>query len=177
MKPELATFQAGMSQVFAAVEDLLQGLTGEQAAARPSPGAWSIVECIDHLTLTAKAYLPDLEHHLAQGRPQSTAAYQPGWLWRKFVQSMEPPVKRKYPTSPGFVPPAARSLDEVRRDFFAVHQAILDMLPQLESLDLSRIKIQSPFAKWIRYPLGLIFYILPAHCRRHIWQAQQARPI
>jgi hypothetical protein len=127
--------------------------------------------------MTARAYLPEFDRCLAEGRPRGAQSYQPGWLWRKFVESMEPPVSRKYPTAPGFVPSGARSVSEVKRDFFAVHQAILDKLPELEARDLGRIKVQSPFARWMRYPLGLVFYILPAHCRRHVWQAWKVREI
>jgi hypothetical protein len=125
--------------------------------------------------MTAKAYVPVIESSLAAGLPRGGGSYKPGWLWRKFVESMEPPVKRKYKTAARFAPEWARSVEETRRDFVAAHRWLLDRLESLDALDLGRIKVESPFAKWMRYPLGLVFYILPAHCRRHVWQAGNVR--
>ena len=38
-----------------------------------------------------------------------------------------------------------------------------------------RVKVQSPFAAWIWYPMGLSFDLALAHERRHLWQAWQIR--
>jgi hypothetical protein len=175
MREELERFRSETRAVFADVEKLVVGLSDEQARTRPAVGEWSIAECLDHLTLTVRAYEPAIEEYLAAGSPQGGSSYRPGWLWRKFVESMEPPVKRKYKTAAPFVPAGARGLEEARRDFFAAHQWVLDKLDALDTLDLGRIKVESPFAKWMRYPLGLVFYILPAHCRRHVWQAENVK--
>jgi hypothetical protein len=90
---------------------------------------------------------------------------------------MEPPVKRGFRAPAPFVPGSVRPVEEARRDFVAAHEFILSKAEALDRLDLGRIKIESPFAKWISYPLGLVFYILPAHCRRHLWQAENVKKI
>lgn len=177
MKNELELFQREMGEVFARTELLLAGLSDEQVATKPGPGAWSISECLDHLTITAKAYTPLIEFHLGKGTPESGNSYSPGWLGRKFVAYLEPPVKHGFKAPAPFVPAGARRLEEVKRDFMGAHQEILARLEALNRLDLGRIKIESPFAKWVTYPLGLVFYILPAHCRRHLWQAERVKQI
>jgi len=175
MKDELESFKREMRAVFADVDKLLDNLSDEQARTRPAVGEWSIAECLDHLTMTAQAYVPVIEGSLKAGSPKGGGSYKPGWLWRKLVGSMEPPVKRKYKTTARFTPEWARGVEEARRDFIAAHRWILDRLEALDGIDLGGIKVESPFAKWIRYPLGLAFYILPAHCRRHMWQAGNVR--
>ena len=57
-------------------------------------------------------------------------------MWRKFVESMEPPVKGKYKTTARFVPECARRVEESRRDFVAAHQWVLDRLDALDAMDL-----------------------------------------
>lgn len=177
MKAELESFQRAMGDVFARTDALLAGLSEEQAARRPAPGAWSISECLDHLTMTAKAYHPVFDEWLKRGSPAGGDGYKPGWLWRKFIASLEPPVKRGFKAPASIAPSRPGGLEESKRDFFAAHRAILSRLDDLDRLDLGAIKIESPFAKWVRYPMGLVFYILPAHCRRHLWQAERVRQI
>ncbi len=177
MKTELETFRREMDAVFVRTETLLAGLSDEQCGTKPAPGAWSISECLDHLTLTAKAYHPTLETYLRKGVPAGGAGYTPGWLGRWFVGYLEPPVKRGFKAPAPFVPADARRLGEVKSDFLAAHEFMLSRLDALDRLDLGRIRIESPFAKWVSYPLGLVFYILPAHCRRHLWQAERVRQI
>lgn len=177
MKTELESFRREMDEIFARTEALLAGLSDEQCATKPAPGAWSISECLDHLTLTARVYHPRIEEHLKKGVPADGEGYKPGWLGRKFLAYLEPPVKLGVKAPAPFVPKNARRLDEVKSDFTAAHEFMLSRLEALDRLDLGHIGIESPFAKWITYPLGLVFYVLPAHCRRHLWQAERVRRI
>jgi hypothetical protein len=42
-------------------------------------------------------------------------------------------------------------------------------------LDLGKIKIASTVIKWLRFPLGMRFALIPAHDRRHLAQAWRVR--
>jgi hypothetical protein len=42
-------------------------------------------------------------------------------------------------------------------------------------LDAGQARVQSPFASWIRYPLGFSFDFALTHERRHLWQAWRVR--
>ena len=67
MRDELERFRREMRVVFADVEKLLRGLSDERARTRPTVGEWSIAECLDHLTLTVRAYEPVIEGILSAG--------------------------------------------------------------------------------------------------------------
>jgi hypothetical protein len=114
-----------------------------------------------------------VEKATAQRAPLSESEYRPSWIWRKFIEALEPPVKRKFKAAPAFLPTEQRTAPEVLKDFLEAHKGLLASIPRLEALDLGKIRIVSPFAAWMRYPLGLVFLIVPAHCRRHLWQAEQ----
>jgi hypothetical protein len=173
VKRELEWFRRDIRAAIEHAQRLVGDLPAEQVTQRPSPSEWSVGECLDHLTITARAYQPIVDAAIARGEPRGADEYQPSWIWRKFVALLEPPVKRKFKAVPAFLPAQQRPADEALRDFVEAHQRLIDALPQLEPLDLGKIRIVSPFASWMRYPLGLVFYIVPAHCRRHLWQAGQ----
>ena len=174
MKPELERFRRETTEAMDHARRLVSELSDEVLQKRPSPAEWSAAECLDHLTISARAYHPFVDEAIDRGAPLGTSPYKPRWIWRKFVESLEPPVKRKFKTAPAFVPDRQRPSQDVLRDFLEAHQRLLDALPRVDPLDLRKIRIASPFAQWMRYPLGLVFYLVPAHCRRHLWQADQA---
>ena len=58
--------------------------------------------------------------------------------------------------------------------FVRVHESLRERVPRLAPVDLGRIRVPSPFAKWVSYSLGLVCYLIPAHCRRHLAQARAA---
>jgi hypothetical protein len=91
-------------------------------------------------------------------------------LWR----STEPPVRSRFKTAPAFVPQSAGTRAEVMRDFERLQAALRTELQAAQEVDLGRLRIVSPFAKRLRYNLFSAFSILPAHQRRHLWQAEQA---
>jgi hypothetical protein len=166
-------FRRDMRVAIEHAQRLAGGLPADLVTQRPAPSEWSVGECLDHLTITARAYHPIVDAAIARGEPRGVDDYQPSWIWPQFVAVLEPPVKRKFKAVSTFLPTQQRPADEVFRDFVEAHQRLIDALPQLEPLDLGKIRIVSPFASWMRYPLGLVFYIVPAHCRRHLWQADQ----
>lgn len=69
-KTELETFLSGMEAVFAEVDELLASLSDEHAALKPGAGAWTVSECLDHLTMTARPYVPNLDRRLKAGAPR-----------------------------------------------------------------------------------------------------------
>jgi hypothetical protein len=88
---------------------------------------------------------------------------------------MEPPGRMKVKTTRAFVPCCRRSMDETVRRFLKMHQELRDRARAIQSLDTSKIKVQSPFLSWIRYPVGMSFDLVLAHERRHLSQAWEVR--
>jgi hypothetical protein len=50
----------------------------------------------------------------------------------------------------------------------------LRLLEQVNGYDLGAVRVQSPFAAWMRYKLGSAIALHLAHERRHLWQAREA---
>ncbi len=148
---------------------------------KPAPGRWSVAECISHLNLTNQAYLPLIREAIERGNRDRSAKRMPrvprlditGWL---LCRIMEPPVRRlKSKTLPGFSPSATADRLSILERFNQLQGNLLEELEAADGLNLSRLKIASPFNPRIRYNLYSCFRILAAHERRHLWQAEQVR--
>jgi DinB superfamily len=145
---------------------------------RPDPARWSMAECVEHLNLTARAYLPLLRTALASGREASGSNAPPrryyrdpvGWLmWRM----AGPPVRHRVKTTSAFIPSAGRPLAELVTEFDQLQEDQIRCTRDADGLPLKRLWIRSPFDQRIRYNVYSCLTILPRHQQRHLWQAEQ----
>lgn len=143
---------------------------------RPRAGAWSAVDCVEHLSLTAAATLPLIEATVARAREHAVRSESPSrmdWLGRLLRWALEPGRFRTR-TSVPFQPQPAGSPAEVLAGFMKWHTRTVSVLRQAEGLDLSAATMTSPFDRRIRYNGYAAFRILETHERRHLLQAAQA---
>jgi hypothetical protein len=147
-------------------------------AVRADPGRWSVAECVEHLNLTSRAYLPLLEDALARARRRDEPAPARfrrdliGWLLWK---TMSPPVRHRVRTTAAFVPAADRPATEIVAEFERLQDAQVRLVKEADGLPIHRVRIASPFSERVRYNVYSAFTILPAHQHRHLWQAEQIR--
>lgn len=158
--------------------DLAEGLSDIHFNWRPAPAQWSIAQCLDHLTITAQQFLPRLDAATSKGREErlySDGPFRYGWLETRFARWLEPPVRRKFRSPSRFAPPPDQPRDQVLQAFLLSHDQLLERLEDANGLHLTRLRVESPFSRWVRYSLGQSFVIIAAHDRRHLWQARQVR--
>ena len=161
------------------VEAMTASLDDAAFSRAPRPHAWSVGECLEHLTLINATYMDALDEAVARGRAaghtreRSTRAKRHGWLGDRFVRSLEPPVKLKGKAFKSTIPrrlPRA----EVLRDFMATQDRLIGAIEASRDLDYARVRMSSPFFKPLRLSLGQSFGAMLAHNRRHILQAEMA---
>ncbi len=175
LTPELETFRQSFEQIADEADGLAGTLRDEQFNWTPPSGGWSVAQCIEHLNVTARLYLPSLDEGIADAIRRGLYGEGPfryNWLGRMIVRSQEPPVRRKLRAPAAFVPPARRARPESMAAFRAYQVQFIDRLRQANGLDLSRARVKSPALKWLRLPLGSGFALVVAHERRHLWQAR-----
>lgn len=180
MKPALEQASREMRAVLEETRGFLEGLSDERFA-KPGPGGgWSAGQCLEHLTITAWTMNELIDQGIGEAHARglkSSDDYRPHFLWRWFLKQIDAPPsgKKSRPfQTPDRFDPAPRDPSDVVPDFFASHAAFLEKFAAADAVDLKRVKVKSPFAKRLKYPLGLVFLILPAHCRRHLAQARRA---
>jgi hypothetical protein len=176
LTPEIDEFRKEFERLADEADLLASGLTDEQFNWSPAPHAWSIGQCIDHLNVTARMYLPQLDEGIANAIRQGAYADGPfkyWWLARMFVRMLEPPPRFRAKSPAGFQPPGGRTRREIMAAFRAYQVQYVDRLRQANGLDLAHARVRSPLAAWVHMPLGTGFAAMTAHERRHLWQARQ----
>jgi hypothetical protein len=185
------TRQISMPAATAQIDSLLQQLrensrhaelmfdshTTGQLQHHPGPGRWSAAECIAHLNLSNRAYLPLLDSAIEQLRGKKVSGSGPfhlNWNARLLKYWLEPPSRLRLPTGPPFQPIAVKDLAAALGEFQATGKVLEEKLNSARGLALDRVKLVSPFAKNLKYNAYSAFVLITAHNRRHLWQAEQA---
>ena len=159
-------------------EGLYWGLSDSQLNWRPPSGGWSIAQCLDHLNRINDKMAAGIAEAIQRGRSSNMlhdGPYTYGFLSRWFLRTLQPPVAKRFRAAKPFQPAPHRSMDELKPDWERTHAKMQDLLHSCQGLDLARIKVQSPAARLIKYPLGVAFWIQTVHDRRHLWQMRQVR--
>jgi uncharacterized damage-inducible protein DinB len=154
---------------------LIANLTETQAAWRPHPAAWSIAECLDHLSLTNRLYVRAMQPAADAARRENKLRRRPalpGYFGAWFVRSLEPPAKLKTKSPQSIKPRTAPTLADASAAFLASHAEAQDFLRANADLDLAAIRFPNPFVKALRFTLATGLHVIPAHERRHLHQAR-----
>ena len=176
LAPEIDEFRQQFERLTADADALVAPLTEEQFHWQPAPGAWSIAQCIEHLNVTARMYLPRLDEGIAEGIRRGVYGQGPfthDFVGGFLVRSMEPPARFKVKAPTTFHPGPQRGRPEIMAAFRAYQVQFVDRLRQASGLDLRRAKVVSPAGKWLKMSLNSGFALMAAHERRHLWQAQR----
>ncbi|HVH66279.1 MAG TPA: DinB family protein [Gemmatimonadales bacterium] len=179
MHPQLELIADEYRNAQARLDALARAIPAERWGRRSDPERWSVAECVAHLNLTSRDYLPLLRDAIARARALERGPGGPvaryrrdliGWLlWR----TMGPPVRLRLKTIRRFVPEGTAVPEVLVQEFHRLQAAQLDCLAEADGLSLMRVRVTSPFNARVRYNLYACFSILPRHQHRHLWQAEQ----
>lgn len=157
---------------------LVHSTDGRLFTVRPHPSSWSAAECIAHLSVSTQMFLPVLEEALAEARRRGWKAKKRGpsmdVVGRVLRWFLEPPIRQRVKTTAPLVPKAVRAKADAFGEFAGLQNKLSEVLTSARDVDVSRVKIVSPFDKRVRYNVYSAFRIVVAHQRRHLWQAEQA---
>lgn len=176
MNAQLESYRGQIEAVMDDVCTVARGLNETQFNWRPRPGSWSVGECVDHLNASERLWLDGIDESLSAAREKQLFAEGPfryGSIEKWFLGNAEPPVRFKAKAPKNFQPQANLSIERTLADFIDLHNRLQQRIWQAQGIDLRRAKVRAPFAKWLKFSLGISFAIVAAHDRRHLWQAQQ----
>lgn len=176
LTPEIDQFREQFEQLSREADALIAPLSEAQFHWRSQAEAWSVSQCLEHLNTTARLYLPRLDDGIADAIRRGMYGDGPfsyNVIGRFLTAIMEPPARLRLKAPQMFHPAPARPRREVIAAFRAYQVQYIDRLRQANGLDLSRAKVSSPAAKWLRFSLGSGFALMAAHERRHLLQARR----
>jgi len=180
MEPQLESLREQFKAIREETAALTTGLSDAQLLWRPAPGAWSIAECFSHLNLVDGQDMAQFFKVIQNGRKAGQTASGPfrwNWFERWFIGTLDKPLPRfKVKAPKDYVPPAeGLHPRETLLEFERIHHDLHFILGEADGLDLKRIKVIPPFAKWLKFALGARLDMIAAHDRRHLRQAKRVR--
>ena len=176
LAPEIDEFRSQFERISVEADALVAPLSDEQFAWQPAPDVWSVSLCLDHLNVTARAYLPVMDDGVAEAVRRGfygAGPYSYNWVGRLMVYLVQPTTRLRAKAPAIFRPEPSRSRHDVMAAFRAYQVQYIDRLHQANGLDLARGRVASPVARWLRMPLGSGFAVMLAHERRHLAQARR----
>jgi hypothetical protein len=182
LHPQLAEVVGSLDEASSRLRRLAGELPPERWSARRDPDRWSVAECVAHLNLTSRAYLPLLMEALAEARainapiPERYRRDVRGWLIARMAGPM-PGLGRlrvgRMRTPVAFVPEGELPRERVLAEFEGLQEELAALVREGNGLPLGRVQVVSPFDARMRYTLWSAFTILPAHEHRHLEQAER----
>jgi hypothetical protein len=176
MHPQLHALATEFQQAEDRLRRLAERVPEELWGRRPAPERWGVGECVAHLNLTARAFLPLLDAALEEARSRGGGApgrYRHdliGWLlWRASGAS----GRFRSRTAAAFVPSGSDSPAELRAEFERLQAEQCARVRAADGLPIQKVRIASPFDARVRYNTYSALAILARHQHRHLWQAEQ----
>lgn len=174
---QIGTLLSGLRETTRSAETLFAGKSTKQLSASPGGKGWSAAQCLAHLNLTNRAYLPLIDACLQEMQRQNLRGDGPfrmTWNARLLNWWLEPPSRLRLPTAPFAEPPRQLIPSDVLAEFGQVNEQVAHQLEASRGCALDRVKMASPFAKKMQYNVYSAFVLIPTHNRRHLWQAARA---
>ena len=158
-----------------------QNLPVEVLMKQPTPDSWSASQCLEHLNIYGRYYLPAIEKAIliAQKKgSKSQATFKSGWLGNYFYNLMKPKndgsISSKMKAPKHSIPPPEHDAKSIVAEFIDQQEKILQLLEQARNVNIAHIRIPISIMQWLRLKLGDTFLFLIAHNERHIAQLERA---
>jgi len=173
-QPQIDTLRTELGETSSRAAKLWSKYALAQLLRKPGEKKWSAAECVEHLNITNRAYLPRIEVAMRELEAKKTVPSVPmvmNFNAKLLRWWLEPPSRLKLPTTAAFQPPAVASAGEVLQAFQELNARIDEQLNRANGLALDKAMISSPFAETMKYNVYSAFVLIVAHNRRHLWQA------
>ena len=153
---------------------LIEGLDDRQVNLQPPGGGWSVAQCLDHLARMNVHYVGKVlpAARAAQGRGPFEGLH-PGWFARRFIRYLEPPVGMKSKTAAEAEPRPELSGPAAVQAYVDSHEPYRELVALAAQTNPDRVIVPNPLISRVRMKVSSILLIVPAHDRRHLWQARE----
>lgn len=176
----VAEWRASLVATRARATALVAPLTPAERSRPPAPGAWTVDQILEHLTVANALYAASMKEALAghartghaRAAASTPAAWKPTWLGRLLRNSVDPSSTRKLP-APKRIVPGPMVGGGVLERFVGSVDDLVALLDQSEGADLRRLRFTSPLSRFVRLNLGDGFAVCAAHVARHTNQIER----
>lgn len=151
----------------------LQHKSDEELNFRKSPESWNTLECLEHLNLYGRFYIPEIDKRINSIKTIPQKEFRSGFLGNYFAKSMLPKEKLNKMKAFKSMNPIHKNLDKnVLEEFISQQNRILELLEKSRKVNLEKVKTSISITNLIKLKLGDTFRFLVNHNTRHIVQAK-----
>lgn len=157
-----------------------QMLSPEELSQQSDPSAWSAAQCLEHLNIYGRYYLPEIEKAIRRGKASGNKPavhFKSGWLGAYFTQLMQPQpggaLKSKMKAPKNAVPAVQPDAQAMLAEFIDQQETMLRLLNEAAEVNLNTLRVPISLSPWIRLKLGDTFGFVVAHIERHVLQAER----
>ncbi len=146
----------------------------EQLNYKQHAESWSILECLEHLNLYGRFYIPEIRKRIREGKGKAEPVFKSGWLGNYFANSMLPKAKlNKMKTFKNMNPLNSQLDKRVIDEFISQQKELLTLLEESRKVSLNKTRTAISISKLIKLKLGDTFRFVIYHNQRHMVQAQR----
>jgi hypothetical protein len=157
-------------------EQLARPLSREQLNWRPAPEAWSIGQCLGHLLVANRVYLPPIAVALDGRRPSPVEELALGWFSRWFIRNyIAASTDATRARAPRKIRPAMEFDTAVLDEFLHSNVSARELVVRASAYDVNRIRFRNPFIPVLRFTVGTGLEIISKHEGRHLLQGERVR--
>lgn len=157
-------------------EAILADLDDNGVNWQPGGGtAWSVAQCLNHLIVANGVYLDGVADRVQAARAANVGPFdglKPTAIGRWFANSFEPPPRRKMKAPKKIRPGATFPRDGLLAAYKMSHTGYRALVKDAATIDVNKVVFPNPFLPAIKMRLSTAFLLIPAHDRRHIYQAK-----
>jgi hypothetical protein len=182
MNDQLATITAELDAASRRLHRLTDDLAEWLWATRPSQDGWSAAQCVEHLNLTSRAFIPRLRQAVAGAAVRTAAGSRyrrdvVGWI----IAIASGPLMRigswrigRVRTTAPFRPAEAPALGPTLAEFDRLQVELGQVVRSADNLAIDTVKIVSPFDARVSYSVYSALTIIAGHQMRHLEQAEDS---
>ncbi len=151
----------------------------EELNYKTNPESWSVLECLEHLNLYGRFYIPEIGKRIQEQLSLSSTLTEPdfksGWLGNYFANSMLPKDSgmKKMKTFQNMNPINSKLDRKVIDEFIDQQEELLRLLAESRKVSLNKTRTAISISKLIKLKLGDTFRFVIYHNQRHMEQAQR----
>jgi len=143
---------------------------------RPSPGRWSVGQCLEHLNIVGGHYLPEIAARLNKAMAQGSkpaATVKQGYIGTRFIEAMRTPAaQRSFDSPERYAPTGTRLPRTVTEVFSRQLDELLRLVLLARQVDANSVRIPNPLYPFLRFRLTDQLEFLIVHIQRHVAQAE-----
>ncbi len=159
-------------------ERLVADLDDEAVNWVPPSGGWSVAQCLSHLSLMNDFYLrgwPEAVADAARNGGGPFKGLRPTSMGRSFVWMMEPPYRMKGKAVKAATPGPRVAREMLLDAYTRSHDVYRQLVRASAAVDVNLIVQPNAIATRVKMRLSTVLLIIPAHDRRHLWQAANVK--